>query len=80
MPHLEIVGNGALNLNGDGQSVPAWCKDDPLAKQYAPKSYKKTGFDTAHLSRYVGTDFIQWYGRRADGYFHAWGPVFKIVS
>jgi hypothetical protein len=80
LPLVEIGGVGALYLGGDGQCLDC-LKEDPLVKANAPTGgYKKHGFDTAHISRYEGTDFIQWQGRRADGCFHAYGQILKLTA
>lgn len=37
------------------------------------------GIDAAHLLRFDGTDFCQWFGRRADGRFYPFGRIMQIV-
>ena len=79
MKKLRVIGHGALYLGSNGQKARD-LRDDPLAKEHAPKSYKESGFDTAHLGQYDGTNFAQWHGRRRDGCFHPWGPIFEIYE
>lgn len=79
-PLLKEIGEGCLYLGGDGQGLGP-LRDDPVAKANAPAGgYKKHGFDTAHLSRYDGTDFIQWQGRKRDGFFHAYGKIMQLTK
>lgn len=76
---LVEIGEGCLFVGGDGQGLEA-LKDEPVVKANAPSGgYKKHGFDTAHLSRYDGTDFVQWQGRKRDGCFHAHGKIMKLT-
>jgi hypothetical protein len=37
------------------------------------------GIDTAHLIRFDGTDYCQWYGRRADGRWYPFGRIMQII-
>lgn len=80
MPRRLIeIGDGSLFLSGNGQGLNDLEKD-PVAISNRPDSFHESGFDTAHLSRYEGTDFVQWYGRKADGCFHPWGKIMQIVA
>lgn len=73
---LEIAGEGCLYLSGNGQGLQQ-LERDPVAQTEKPPA---TGWcDTSHLSRYDGTDFVQWVGRKADGRFHPWGKIMRLV-
>jgi hypothetical protein len=76
-PHLKEVGEGWLSLNGDGQGMEIF-RDDPIAILNAPK--RKDRVDTAHLSRLGNTDFVQWYGRKADGRFWPIGRILQLTE
>ncbi len=76
---VEEIGEGRLYLSGNGQGLDA-IKDAPTVLQNRPGSYKQSGFDTAYVSRYEGTDFLQWYGRRADGCFHPYGKLMRLTK
>lgn len=75
--HLEEIGEGWLALGGDGQGLEIF-NDDLIAKLNAPK--RKDRVDTAHLSRLEGTDFVQWYGRKSDGYFWPIGRIMRLTK
>lgn len=54
---------------------------DPIAQANKPAGgYKRHGFDTFHLSRFDGTDLVQWYGRRISGYFYPYGKVMRLTE
>lgn len=74
---LEEIGEGALYLGGNGQGT-SWLRDDPVAKRNRPGA--KARVDTAYISKYDGTDFYQWFGRRADGYFHPFGKIMRLTT
>ena len=79
-PLVREIGDGCLCINSDGQGLGP-LKNDFVVKANAPTGgYKNHGFDTAHLTRYDGTDFIQWVGRRSDGCFHAWGKLMQLTD
>ena len=44
------------------------------------KGRDRLRIDTSHLSRFDGTDFVQWFGRVQSGYFVPFGAVMKIVK
>ncbi len=75
----EEIGEGFLYINGDGQGLEA-IKNDLVICANRPLPYKKSGFDTAHVIRYAGTDLLQWYGRRRDGRFHPWGKIMRLTK
>lgn len=74
----EEIGEGCLYLDGDGQGLNS-LKADAVVRANAPPSYRTAGFDTAHLSRYTGTDFLQWYGRKSDGRFYPFGKILRLT-
>lgn len=75
--NLKEVGEGWLGLGGDGQGLEIFNKD-PVAKLNAPTS--KDRVDTAHLSRFDGTDFVQWHGRKSDGRFWPIGRIMQLTK
>jgi hypothetical protein len=74
--HLEEIGEGWLSLGGDGSGMDIF-NDDPVAKINAPKA--KDRVDTAYLARLGNTDFVQWYGRKSDGYFWPFGRILRLT-
>lgn len=77
---VKVVDREPPRVGSDGQGLEA-LKDDETVRANRPYgSYKKHGFDTAHLTRYNGTNFVQWVGRRRDGYFHPWGSLMRITA
>jgi hypothetical protein len=48
----------------------------PLA--VAERGGRVGGADASYLSRFEGTDLVQWYGRRSDGCWHPIGRIMKI--
>lgn len=77
-PHLKEVGEGWLSLGGgDGQGMEIF-RDDPIA--IVNKPGRKDRVDTAHLSRLGNTDFVQWYGRKADGCFWPIGRILQLTE
>lgn len=76
-PLLREIGEGCLFLGGDGQGLEA-LENDPVAQANRPRG-KTGGFDTSHLSRYEGTNFIQWHGRKADGRFYPYGSIMQLT-
>lgn len=75
--HLEEIGEGWLAISGDGQGVKIF-QSDLIAKINAPTHRDRV--DTAHLTRLDGTDFVQWYGRKADGRFHPIGRILRLTK
>ncbi len=78
MTKLIEIGAGSLHMDGSGQGMEIY-ENDPVALQNKP-SHIRDGFDTYHLSRYDGTNFVQWYGRRSDGRFYPHGNIMEIVD
>lgn len=80
-PYFTPAGEGWLALDGDGQGLDA-VKDDPLVRKQIDglTRAQRRLYDTAHLSRYVGTDFLQWYGRKADGRFYPFGEILRLTE
>jgi hypothetical protein len=76
-PLVEEIGEGALWLGSNGQGLGA-VERDPVVIKNRPG--RGSGFDTAHLVRYDGTDFCQWQGRRSDGCFHASGKILRLTA
>ena len=77
---LEEIGEGTLYLGSTGVSRLGLghLESDPIAKKNQPPL---TGWcDTSYLSRYDGTDFFQWHGRRSDGMFHPYGKIMRIAQ
>lgn len=54
----------------------------PLAKsEYASGNPRnELGIDTSYLSRFDGTDYVQWFGRQSSGYFIPFGRIMQIVE
>ena len=75
--HLEEIGEGWLALGGDGQGLEIF-QSDIIAKINAPT--RRDRVDTAHLSRLGDTDFVQWYGRKADGRFWPIGRILRLTN
>jgi hypothetical protein len=75
-PLAEIAGHGSLYIGGNGQGLNCLSADETVSAQ---RPGRTSGFDTAHVSRYTDTDFIQWYGRKSDGMFHPWGKIMKLT-
>lgn len=75
-PLVELIGDGCLYISGSGQHLNC-LKDDEIIRAQRPGP--RSGFDTAYVSRYDRTDFVQWYGRRSDGCFHPWGKIMRLT-
>ena len=74
---LEIIGEGCLYLSSNGQGFGS-LESDQIARANRPPV---VGWcDTCHLGQYEGTDFFQWHGRRADGYFHPYGKIMRLTE
>ena len=76
-PLVEIIGEGCLYLNGDGQNLTCLKADETIQAQ---RPGVRSHFDTAYVTRYEGTDFVQWYGRKSDGRFHPWGKIMVLTQ
>jgi hypothetical protein len=77
MPFFEKFGEGYLGYGSSGQGLDA-LTGDPLVVANRPKA--RSGFDTAHLACYQGTDLFQWYGRGSSGYFYPHGDILRITD
>lgn len=75
-PLVEIIGEGCLYMSGDGQNLTC-LKNDEIVKAQRPGV--RSHFDTAYVTRYEDTDFVQWYGRKSDGRFHPWGKIMRLT-
>ncbi len=66
--------------SGQGDLIQALAKT-PLARAQVMPLYRerRPRFDTIHLSRYTGTDYVQWHGRASDGHFHPFGEILQIL-
>jgi hypothetical protein len=68
------------DLNGDGSSeLINRLSATPLALAER-RSYKTHDIDTSYLSRFDGTDYCQWMGRKSDGFFHPLSRIMKIIK
>jgi hypothetical protein len=74
--NLEEIGEGWLALGSDGSGLEIF-HDDLIAQMNKPS--RKDRVDTAHLARLEGTDFVQWYGRKADGSFWPIGRILRLT-
>lgn len=74
----EEIGEGFLKLGGSGQGLEA-LHACPVVKKNRPV-FHRAKIDTAHLSRYDGTDFFQWHGRKVDGYFYPFGKILRLTA
>jgi hypothetical protein len=75
------VDESVVNRSGSGQGdlMNALAKT-PLAQEvYWDKKNRKLRMDAKYLCRFDGTDYCQWIGRCADGYYRHFGPVFHII-
>lgn len=84
---LTLAPNGAekivSGLNSDGAGLDE-LQRHPLAQaEYASgrgRGRDRLIIDTSHLTKYDGTDYVQWVGRVASGHFVPFGRVMKIVK
>lgn len=81
----EWVAETVSTLGGCGQGkLLAELSRTPLARsEYTSgvgKGRSRLRIDTSHLCRFEGTDFVQWYGRVASGYFVPFGRIMQIVG
>ncbi len=74
---LQEIGDGTLYLGGSGQGYEV-LQRCPVAQANRPGL--KARVDTAYICRFDGTDFFQWYGRKADGYFHPFGKIMRMTE
>lgn len=73
--NLEIAGRGSLYLCIDGQ-----CIDSSLERLGHIACYRPAReVDTTYLGKYDGTQLVQWFGRRSDGIFYPYGPIFQLA-
>lgn len=63
--------------SSDGQGLGVLA-GEPVAQANAPSLRNRV--DTAFLCRYTGTDFVQWHGRAASGYYHPIGRVMLLTD
>lgn len=77
-PLVTVAGVGSLYIGGCGQYTDG-LHDDPTVKKNRP-DMRKERMDNVYLCRYDGTDFVQWYGRKSDGYFHPSGEIMKLTA
>lgn len=81
---LTLAGKGAetetrgLGGCGQGDLINA-LERTPLARSER-ESYKRRDVDAVYLSRFDGTDYCQWVGRKGDGYFHPIGRIMRIIK
>jgi hypothetical protein len=76
-PLLQEIGDGTLYLGGSGQGYEV-LQRCPVARANRPGP--KARIDTAYICRFDGTDFFQWTGRKADGYFHPFGKIMRLTD
>lgn len=76
MQIFEEIGEGCLYLGSCGQKIPDEWYSCPIVKQNRPPS---TGVvDSSYLSKYDGTKFYQWFGRKSDGRWYPFGKILKL--
>jgi hypothetical protein len=77
LPDQKVAKEATANSNCSG--------NDELAKLVSkqPLSLSERGSprnsDHVHLSRFIGTDYCQWFGRQADGYHRPIGRIMQVV-
>ena len=76
-PEAESETSGK-NVSGQGGLIGALQKS-PLARAERA-SYKRGDVDNSYLYRFDGTDYCQWFGRKADGRFHPLGRIMQIIK
>lgn len=70
-------------LDSDGQGLDDLSRHPLAISEYNAgrgKGRNRLVIDTSHLTRYDGTDYVQWVGRIALGYFVPFGRLMKIVE
>jgi hypothetical protein len=71
----QAEADAARTLSGQGKLMEELSQHPVAVEQRKPPR----GMDHVFLARYVGTDLVQWQGRRSDGRFYAFGALMRIV-
>ena len=73
----QEVAYNAGGGSGQGDLIQGLSK---LALARAERGEFIRGMDHVHLSRFYKTDYVQWYGRCADGWHRPVGRIMQIIG
>jgi hypothetical protein len=76
-PLAEIAGEGCLYLSGSGKNTYV-LQNDTVVKANRPPPRIRA--QAAYITRYDGTDFVQWYARQSDGCFYPHGNILRLTA
>jgi len=77
IPDQALAARKTVSASCSGQNyLGEMLQRTPLAQS---ERGRPKGVDAVHLKFWVGTDYCQWFGRRADGRFHPIGRIMEII-